>query len=162
MVLFRSNLVGSFGSLLLEFKLKCCRICGVSKPLADFGLAKKNKDGRDNQCKVCKNTSSRNHYNLNSDRIKSKQRKSYTENKIRKDSSVRNYQHNFPNKVKAHRAVNDAVRYGKLKSQPCECCGMPKTRAHHDDYLQPLKVRWLCAKHHAEWHRINGEALNGK
>jgi hypothetical protein len=23
-------------------------------------------------------------------------------------------------------------------------------------------VRWLCRKHHAQWHSSNGEGLNGK
>lgn len=142
--------------------MKCCRICGMSKPLEDFGKTKKNKDGRDNQCKSCKNNASRKHYDLNSDRIKSQQRGYYANNKIIKDASVKIYQSHFPNKVKAHRAVNDAIRRGKINSQPCECCGMLGARAHHDDYLKPLTVRWLCAKHHAEWHRTNGEALNGK
>lgn len=146
----------------LEFKLKCCRICNQTKQLTEFGLTKKSKDGRDSMCKTCKRDSSRKHYNLNSGRIKEKQRESYSQNKCRKDLNVRNYQTQFPNKVKAHRSANDAIRRGKLKPQPCENCGVLQTRAHHDDYLQPLNIRWLCPKHHSEWHRINGEALNGK
>lgn len=150
------------GRPLLEFPLKCCRVCSQDKPLTDFGLSKKNKDGRDNMCKLCKNAKGRKHYNVNSDRIKQKQREIYVANPDKKLSSITEYHHQFPNKVKAHRAVNDAIRRGKLESQPCENCGMSPARAHHDDYSQPLKVRWLCAKHHAEWHRDNGEALNGK
>lgn len=54
-----------------------------------------------------------------------------------------------PERVKAHRLVYVAKRNGTLIPQPCYC-GDRKTHAHHDDYLRPLDVRWLCAKHHRE------------
>jgi ribosomal protein S27AE len=40
-----------------------------------------------------------------------------------------------------------AIRRGELIRQPCEVCGASPAYAHHDDYEQPLKVRWLCSKH---------------
>ena len=27
-------------------------------------------------------------------------------------------------------------------------------------YALPLSVRWLCTKHHSEWHKENGEGVN--
>ncbi len=59
-----------------------------------------------------------------------------------------------PVKRAAHIAVGNALRDGKLKRQPCEVCGAV-AQAHHDDYSKPLAVRWLCTKHHAEWHKHN-------
>lgn len=53
---------------------------------------------------------------------------------------------------KARWMVNRAVAAGTLKRQSCEICGIAKTQAHHDDYFRPLKVRWLCAAHHAAIH----------
>jgi hypothetical protein len=49
----------------------------------------------------------------------------------------------------AHGAVHNAIKYGRLKPEPCRC-GTQKTEAHHEDYTKPLDVRWLCKKHHVE------------
>lgn len=59
-----------------------------------------------------------------------------------------------PAKKAATDAVSNAIRDGRLVRQPCECCGA-WAQAHHDDYSKPLDVRWLCPKHHAEWHKQN-------
>lgn len=61
----------------------------------------------------------------------------------------------YPDEIKARSVANHAIRDGKITPQPCEVCGAEKVQAHHDDYNYPLKVRWLCVKHHAEWHIYN-------
>jgi len=53
---------------------------------------------------------------------------------------------------KAHKKVENAIKFGTLKRQPCEECGNEDSHAHHDDYDKPLDVRWLCAQHHKEVH----------
>lgn len=74
---------------------------------------------------------------------------------------LKEYRSKYPNKYKAHNIVNNSVRDGKLFPENCEVCGTDySVHAHHDDYLKPLNVRWLCAAHHKEWHQKNGEALN--
>ena len=60
-----------------------------------------------------------------------------------------------PVKHAARQECRYAVRRGILTRQPCEVCGAEKAQAHHDDYGKPLDVRWLCSKHHAEWHKHN-------
>jgi len=46
-----------------------------------------------------------------------------------------------------------AVKAGTLERQPCEVCGSTeRVEGHHDDYDQPLAVRWLCKQHHEEAH----------
>lgn len=46
------------------------------------------------------------------------------------------------------------MRDKHLERQPCEICGA-KAEAHHEDYNKPLEVRWLCFKHHREWHKTH-------
>lgn len=58
-------------------------------------------------------------------------------------------------KIRARQSVRLAVKQGKIiKKETCEVCGSNRfIQAHHDDYSFPLDIRWLCAKHHQEWHR---------
>ena len=58
----------------------------------------------------------------------------------------------------ARSMANHAIRDGKIVPQLCEVCGN-KAEAHHDDYSKPLNVRWLCFKHHRQWHHENQEWL---
>ena len=58
----------------------------------------------------------------------------------------------YPDHVSARATLENAVRTGKIEKNVCEVCGDKNTVAHHDDYSQPLKVRWLCHKHHREIH----------
>lgn len=60
-----------------------------------------------------------------------------------------------PIKRAAHLMAGNAIRDGRIKREPCEVCGNAKAQAHHDDHGRPLDVRWLCTRHHAEWHRHN-------
>lgn len=57
-----------------------------------------------------------------------------------------------PQKAKAHNAVVNALKSGKLVKKPCEICGKIPTVAHHDDYSKPLEVRWLCRLCHIDIH----------
>lgn len=59
----------------------------------------------------------------------------------------------------AHLQVSYALSKGTLCKQPCEKCGRP-AEAHHDDYLKPLHVRWLCGTCHRTWPLQNGRGLN--
>jgi len=55
-------------------------------------------------------------------------------------------------KKQARALVGTHIKYGKLIPLPCSVCGSSPAEAHHDDYDQPLSVRWLCLKHHRKLH----------
>lgn len=65
-----------------------------------------------------------------------------------------------PEKTAAKLEVLKAMRSGRLSREPCESCrespvgadGRSLVHAHHDDYAQPLKVRWLCVRCHFTEH----------
>lgn len=62
--------------------------------------------------------------------------------------------------------VYHALKTGRLIKDPCAHCGVCNdVQAHHTDYMQPLRVLWLCKRcHDAEHRRIkrNGETINGQ
>lgn len=57
----------------------------------------------------------------------------------------------------ARRITRTAIQRGQLKRQPCERCGHIPAQAHHDDYGQPLIVRWLCRACHTAFHHAKAE-----
>ncbi|TWI32780.1 hypothetical protein IQ24_02655 [Paracoccus sulfuroxidans] len=57
-----------------------------------------------------------------------------------------------PDGYKAHSAVSNAIRDGRLKREPCLFCGTDRVHAHHRDYARPLDVIWLCPKCHHRLH----------
>ncbi|KKN40017.1 hypothetical protein LCGC14_0737880 [marine sediment metagenome] len=62
----------------------------------------------------------------------------------------------YPEKDKARDLVHKALKSGKLiKPDNCRDCKRRTNRlhAHHEDYNQPLKVKWLCVGCHRERHR---------
>lgn len=59
----------------------------------------------------------------------------------------------YPEKEKARRQLQHAVRAGMLPKLPCQVCGDICAQAHHHDYSKPLDVIWLCPVHHMDRHR---------
>lgn len=54
----------------------------------------------------------------------------------------------------AHKAVEQAIKSGKIDRQPCCVCGAHDgVEAHHEDYTKPLDVIWFCVQHHKERHK---------
>ena len=62
----------------------------------------------------------------------------------------------LPNKKQARIILRSAVQKKIIEYLPCEKCGSEiNIQAHHTDYSKPLKITWLCRKHHYEWHSKN-------
>jgi hypothetical protein len=54
----------------------------------------------------------------------------------------------------ARKKVDKTISNGELIRKPCERCGtMDNVHGHHEDYMKPLEVMWLCPIHHTERHR---------
>lgn len=156
--------------------MKECNKCFDKKPLTEFYKAKGMKDGRLNKCKECTISDVKTYRENNIEKVREYDRKrgmlphrvqaraDYQQTKAGKKAmskANRKYRQNNPNKYHAHNMVNNAIRDGKLFKEPCEVCGCTeRIHGHHDDYLKPLNVRWLCAVHHSQWHKENGEGLN--
>lgn len=138
--------------------MKKCFKCGESKPLTEFYKHDQMKDGHVNKCKECNKKDVRDHRTKNIDKIRAYDRDRGNRQSL---EDLQKYRKKYPNKYRARRMVANAIKSKKLFKEPCEMCGKAETvHAHHDDYLKPLNVRWLCATHHHQWHAKNGEAKN--
>lgn len=155
--------------------MKKCNQCGLEKDLTEFQIRRASKDGFTARCKKCLSDYDKSRAN-NPERVKARveyqkseayresarksSRKYARDNKEKRKESVDKYRDKNKKKYQCHGIVAYAIKCGNIKRMPCEICGKDKTHAHHDDYSKPLEVRWLCDKHHNEWHRINGEGKN--
>lgn len=60
---------------------------------------------------------------------------------------------NYHLRIRARAEFNKAKREGRITPRPCEVCGVASAMGHHEDYAEPLSVRWLCHRHHSSRHR---------
>lgn len=71
------------------------------------------------------------------------------EEMLKTDTRQANWCRSNPGKYDAHLAVQRAAKAGELENQTCEVSGIEAVDAHHDQYDEPLKMRWLCRRHHS-------------
>ncbi len=148
---------------------KTCFKCQVEQDVDAFYRHPAMADGRLGKCKTCTKADANKHRDENIDRIRAYDRErgqlahrkaANTARRSKIDKAiVRAYhaKYNGANKQKRRATVivSRALKAGKITRTPCSC-GNPKVEAHHDDYSQPLQVRWLCRQcHGAEHRRIN-------
>lgn len=154
---------------------KTCTQCGVEKPLSEFYKHRRIKSGYRGECKSCIKVYRENNalkikeYEKNRSDLphRIKARKEYVSSERGKEvikSLTKKHRNKNPVKYKARTALNNAIRDGRvMKLDYCENCGQTEKRVlgHHNDYSKPLEVTWLCDKCHIQWHKENGEGLNG-
>jgi len=120
--------------------MKTCYRCKEDKPLSEFYKHHTNSDGYNGQCKRCFVGHQR-------------ARRQTQEGKAYKAALQKAWVKNNQHKIRAHKAVYNAVKKGELIRQPCMICGATENiHAHHDNYNRKLDVVWLCGKHHSERH----------
>lgn len=81
---------------------------------------------------------------------------------LKTDTRQANWRRQNAEKYRAHLTVQRALKSGGLTKQGCEVCGSLQTDAHHDDYGDPLKVRWLCRQHHTRLHNGGEDLFAGR
>lgn len=165
--------------------MKVCTNCDEKKLYEDFYKDKCKKDGLASQCKPCRNEVTKRWRKRNFEKIRivadkykkenpkrikeqrerHKPKKRITDikyqrerrrlNKGLKAEEYRKYREKYPQRIKANTLLNIAIKSGKISRSPCEVCGEVRVHGHHDDYGQPLEVRWLCPIHHKKAHQTS-------
>lgn len=150
--------------------MKTCIHCGETKEFACFTQNSARRDGLSSVCRVCKNSEARRAEAKPQRKTKKRAYEATRREDHRRDcrehrrrypqrkyEQVVEWRRQNPQKVFAHRKVNNSIRDGKFVRKPCRLCG-EKAHAHHEDYSKPLNVEWLCPLHHKAIHR--GDAVS--
>lgn len=109
------------------------------------------------QCKECVKARVRLHRIENIDRVREYDRaRANLPHRVAKRREIfESYKVEQPLRRKAHIAVGNALRDGRLKKQPCAFCSQTEgLEAHHHDYNRPLDVTWLCKPCHRKFHGL--------
>lgn len=140
-----------------------CYKCKIEKELSEFHKDNARPNQRRHTCKMCVkiHDSARYHRDPTANKAQTKAYRKTANGAASISKATKKYKKNNPNKYWAHWKTTYAIKSKKLFKQPCEECGEVRVHAHHDDYLKPLNVRWLCTGHHQQWHAKHGTALNG-
>jgi ribosomal protein S27AE len=139
--------------------MKACKKCGVEKAATDFYAERA-------VCKTCVAVRRAQKYWADPDAARAYKRRyqngaeysrSWREkNPGRQQAYYQTWAERNRQKQRAHSAVKIAIRKGILLKEDCEKCGATsRIHAHHDNYSEPLVVRWLCLPCHKEHHRLN-------
>lgn len=140
-------------------EMKVCFKCGGDpKPLSDFYKHPQMKDGHLNKCKVCTKGDVGKHRGENLDKIREydRERANLPHRKKLNTETTKRMRENNPEAYKAHTALNNAIRDGKIiKPKVCSACNKERRlHGHHDDYSKPLEVEWLCTPCHKDHHKV--------
>jgi len=138
---------------------KECFKCRKTLPLVEFYAHPMMADGRLNKCCECTKKDVREQYRKSKPARAAYERERFKRPERKK--AVSGYQRTMreknPEKTRARQALQRAVLAGRVIKSPCILCGDVNSQAHHDDYLKPLDVEWLCFRCHRE-HR-HGQAI---
>jgi hypothetical protein len=127
-----------------------CRRCLIEDPPCGFSRSKYIRNDR--ICRICDNLLHKEAQSLNPELARTRWRKWYRKNQAEESARLRELQYANVTKENARKATRYAIQTGRIKRGPCEVCGDKKVDAHHDDYSNPLEVRWLCRVHHMQHH----------
>ena len=149
---------------------KTCRTCKQNKPIFEFNKAPGNRDGYNNQCKICdrqrgkeyRKTERGKQIHRKAVRCYSKTEKNKALQKRYRQSKKgqtarKHYKKNYPERAKASNKVLTAIRNGilsRIKTLRCACGNQAHHYHHHKGYAKKhwLDVIPVCAKCHNKAH----------
>jgi len=144
--------------------LKTCLMCGEDKDITEFSPSKNNKDGVVSYCRPCKAIRGRIYSRSERGKFTHKRFRGTEKRKAWKLEHERKWRASHPEQVYARNAVQSAMEKGELiRPSYCTECGKEcKPQAHHESYLLPLVVIWLCAPCHRNRHNQFIRVENGR
>jgi ribosomal protein S27AE len=134
---------------------KQCFKCRAIKPLNEYYKHSAMADGHLNKCKACTKDDVMRHRLANLEKVRAYDReRSKQQHRIQHAREVtKAWRAEDKRRTACHNAVHRAIKAGLLVRFPCEKCSAEKSVAHHEDYDQPLAVRWLCQACHVQHHK---------
>lgn len=140
--------------------LRCSR-CRQTKPGEEFPTNPAKFTGRHNYCRPCFSEWEKVNRKAKRRAVSEREKRYYHNNPTYKRAATKRNNELKPKAVYARQVIRNEIKRGRLKRGPCEVCQSTfAIHGHHDDYDQPLVVRWLCGVHHKEWHEKNGPGAN--
>ena len=131
--------------------------CNKEKPLSEFYKHPQMKDGHLNKCKTCAKEDATTNRNNNIEKVREYDRKrGKLPHRLKLNTKItKDMRNRLPHVYKAHTALNNAVRDGKIiKPLLCSVCNKEKKlHGHHDDYSKPLDVEWVCTICYKAFHK---------
>lgn len=82
---------------------------------------------------------------IKSDPVKIKERREKALHRFTTDAE-------FKRKKLCRLETRKLIRAGLIECYACEICGDENSECHHEDYNNPLDVRWFCKIHHEQLH----------
>jgi hypothetical protein len=139
---------------------KRCYRCKEIKPVSDFNRDRARFDGLQPGCKACQLEANRVWASRHPEVRRAALKRQYQDERMRLNGQ-RPSKIADPIKRRAHKAVCRAIKSGFLtRPDHCPECGENKfpIEGHHDDYSQPLAIKWLCAPCHGRLHAARSKA----
>lgn len=137
----------------------CCPKCKTWKPESEYHASRRSWNGISTICRKCSIADNIAYQSRNLDKKRDINRE-YMRRAFNADPEKfrkRGRENSRPKdeRTKARSVLNVAVRSGVIKRPTtCENCLFErKVTGHHQDYSQPLVVKWLCYECHGREHR---------
>lgn len=137
-----------------EGETKVCSFCNEVKDYSEFHKSKRSVGGVNSCCKECKLKKDKGIFEKSREKRLHQMDEHYQNNKESYFERNKRMEEIYPEKHKAREITSNAIFQGKLIKRPCEFCGEVEVQAHHQDYLKPLEVNWLCIKCHKKYHSL--------